>query len=145
MAVGPGNFRKAHRGLARQLNESDLPALERFFGERAKKLRLPLWLKGARAFFGVFDGDELVSVGSSMVNLPEIWTLVSIETHETHRGKGLATEVTSSLVERAFQETQTVSLSVVCDNVPAIRVYEKLGFEKIDRCVWADCGAGVKP
>lgn len=145
MAVGPGNYRKAHLGLARQLREDDLPALERFFGERFQRLRIPLWLIGASAFYGVFEGDELVSLGSSMVSLPEIWTLVSIETHEAHRGKGLATEVTSSLVERAFQETQTVALSVVCDNAAAIRVYEKLGFERIDRCVWADCGANAKP
>lgn len=145
MAVGPGNFRGAHRGLARQLRKCDLPALERFFGKRDKKINLSRWLRDAGAFYGVFEGDQLLAIGSSMVCLPELWTLVSIETHPDHRGKGLATEVTSSLVERAFQETQTVVLSVVCSNAPAIRVYEKLGFETLDRCVWADCGADAKP
>ncbi len=145
MTLTPRTYRKTHRGVARQLTESDLPALEDFFGERAKKLRVPYWLRSANAFYGVFEGDQIVSLGSSMISLPDIWTLVSVETRPEYRGRGFATEITSSLVERALQETDLVALSVVCTNAPAIRIYEKIGFEKFDRCLWADCGADAKP
>lgn len=146
MDVSRETFRPAHRGRARQLRPADLEALTRFHGAPAQAAsRFMGWLNGARAFHGVFEGDQLVAIGSSFVSIPEAWNLVSIATHPDHRGKGLATEVTSSLVGRALEETRTVTVTVVCGNAPAIRVYEKLGFEATHGYLWADCGAGSAP
>ena len=80
-----------------------------------------------------------------MVSVPEAWNLVSIQTHKDFRNKGYATEVTSALVERALQETETVTLTVVKDNAPAIRTYEKVGFKFAEDRIWIDNGTGAAP
>ena len=77
--------------------------------------------------------------------IPEAWHIVAVETHPAHRGRGLATDVTAGVVAAALEQTSNVSLTVVCDNAPAIRVYEKLGFRPAEKVVWIDCGAGSSP
>lgn len=146
MDVDRDKFRPSHKGIARPLSESDATALAKFHGAPPQAAPSFVgWLKGARAVYGVFDKDRLVAIGSSKTNLPEVWDLVSIETLPDYRGRGYATEVTSILVDRALTETETVCVTVVSDNKPAIHVYEKLGFRKKQERMWADCGAGAAP
>ncbi len=70
---------------------------------------------------------------------------MSIKTREDYRRKGLASELTSSLCARAFDEVSAVNLTVLSDNLPAIRLYSKLGFELKEERLWIDCGSGSKP
>lgn len=146
MDVTEDTFQPKHKGIARNLTPSDAVALAHFFGappQAASKFKG--WLGGAKAFHGVFEKDQIVAIGSSMVSIPEAWNLVSIETHKDFRGKGYATEVTSSLVDRALKETKTVTVTVVKDNVPAIRTYEKVGFRATEDRIWVDNGTGSAP
>lgn len=146
MDVTKATYKPAHRGMARQLSEQDAVALAQFFGAPPQAAgKFMGWLKGARAFQGVFEGGKLMAIGSSMVSIPEAWNLVSIQTHKDHRGKGLATEVTSSLIAKAFENTEAVTVTVVCDNAQAIGLYEKLGFRPTQKRVWIDCGADASP
>ncbi len=141
MDVDRASFKPQHKGDARQLQERDLPALCSFMGAPAQAApRFIGWLKGARVFYGLEEGGELRAIGSSMVCLPEIFNIVSIETHKDHRGKGHATELTSGLVEKCLEFTNDVCLTVFADNAPALRVYEKLGFRIKEDRMWVDCG-----
>ncbi len=74
-----------------------------------------------------------------MVCLPEIFNVVSIETHKDHRGKGYATELTSGLVAKCLEFTNNVCLTVFADNLSALRVYEKIGFSIEEERMWIDC------
>jgi ribosomal protein S18 acetylase RimI-like enzyme len=141
MDVNSDEFRPHHRGLARQLNERDVSALCRFMGapEQAAP-RFIGWLQGAKVFYGIEENGELRAIGSSMVCLPEIFNIVSIETHKDHRGKGYGTELTSGLVAECLRHTGEVCLTVFADNQPALRVYEKLGFRIKEDRMWANCG-----
>lgn len=146
MDVTRESFRPHHRGQARQLAESDALSLAEFFGAPPQAVgRFMGWLKGAKAFYGAFDGVRLVALGSSFITIPESWNLVSIATHKDFRGRGFATEVTSALVARALEETTTVTVTVVSDNIPALKTYEKIGFVKSQDRIWADCGANSRP
>lgn len=146
MDVTKETFLPKHKGLARRMNAGDAEALAQFFGAPPQAAgRFKGWLSGAKAFFGLFEGNRLAAIGSSMVSVPEAWNLVSIETHKDFRGKGYATEVTSTLVARAFQETGTVTVTVVKENAPAIRTYEKVGFTFAEDRVWVDNGTGSAP
>lgn len=146
MDVTKDTFLPKHKGAARSLNPGDAESLAQFFGAPPQAAgRFKGWLGGAKAFFGVFEGDRLAAIGSSMVSVPEAWNLVSIETHKDFRGKGYATEVTSALVERALRETGTVTVTVVKDNEPALRTYSKIGFRQAEDRVWIDNGIGSKP
>lgn len=146
MDVTKTSFIPKHRGLSRDLTGKDAEALAAFFGAPPQAAsRFMGWLKGSRAFFGVFEGERIAAIGSTMVSIPEAWTLVSIQTHKDYRCKGYATEVTSALVERALQETDTVCVTVVKDNLAAIRTYEKVGFKPKEERVWIDNGTGSAP
>jgi ribosomal protein S18 acetylase RimI-like enzyme len=146
MDVTTDSFRPKHKGTARNLNPGDAEALAQFFGAPPQAAgKFKGWLSGAKAFFGVFEGSRLAAIGSSMVSVPEAWNLVSIETHKDFRRKGYATEVTSSLVERALKETATVTVTVVKGNAPAIHTYEKLGFKFAEDRIWLDNGTGSAP
>lgn len=141
MDVSRSEFTPRHQGRARQLGERDLAALCRFMGapEQAAP-RFAGWLQGAKVFYGIEEGGELRAIGSSMVCLPEIFNIVSIETHKDHRGRGHGTELTSALVAKCLEHTNDVCLTVFADNQPALRVYEKLGFRIKEDRMWADCG-----
>lgn len=141
MDVCRKTFQPRHGDGARQLEERDLPALCAFMGAPAQAApRFIGWLKGARLFYGIEEGGALRAIGSSMVCLPEIFNIVSIETHKDHRGKGHATELTSALVAKCLELTNDVCLTVFADNQPALRVYEKLGFRIREDRMWMNCG-----
>ena len=146
MDVTRSTFKPQHKGLARPLQLQDAPALAAFFGAppQAAK-RFEGWLRGSKLFYGIFEHVQLVAIGSSMVNIPESWNLVSIETHKDFRNRGLATEITSTLAARALENTQTVTCTVGHDNLPAIRCYQKVGFAKAEDRAWIDNGTGATP
>ena len=85
-----------------------------------------------KKYFGYFENDKIVAVAGVHVNSDKykIAILGNITTDPDFRGKGLATAVTSKLVEELVKEKKMVGLNVKADNVAAIRCYEKLGFVK---------------
>jgi hypothetical protein len=68
-----------------------------------------------------------------------------VYTHPNHRNKGYATLATSTVTEEALKHAETAALFVRSDNLPAIRVYEKIGYKKIGEKLWVDMGTGLKP
>ena len=81
------------------------------------------------AWYRLFsDADHGYGYVSS--EIPEL----GIATTETHRGRGLGTELLRGLIELAKEEGHSaLSLSVEEDNVPAVKLYERFGFERVER------------
>lgn len=82
-------------------------------------------------FYGIRAGDRLVAVGGTHAVAPVygVAVLGGIFTHPDARRRGHASAVTARLVEELFARgCRDVALNVVADNLPAIRVYERLGF-----------------
>ena len=53
----------------------------------------------------------------------------NVYTHRGHRGRGHAAAVTSAVAgELIARGTRVIALNVRSENLPAIRVYERLGF-----------------
>jgi RimJ/RimL family protein N-acetyltransferase len=95
--------------------------------------------------YGVFIGDELVSFAGSFIQLPQVWMIGGVYTHPNHRNRGYATLATSAVTEEALKHAETAALFVRSDNYPAIKVYEKIGYEKLGEKLWIDVGTGMKP
>ena len=53
----------------------------------------------------------------------------TVATHESHRDRGYATSVVSALVKEILQTNNLALIHVLKDNIPARRVYEKVGFK----------------
>ncbi len=142
------NFKPISSSKARLVTVSDDVALAKFNGAPAQAAAgMRNWINGAAAIIGIFEGADIVSMGSTFCAVTDGWSLVGIKTKEEHRRKGLGGEVTSALCQKAFDDknVNAVQLTVLSDNVPAISLYEKLGFELKEERVWIDCGSGAKP
>ena len=93
--------------------------------------------------YGVFVNGELVSYAGSFIQLPQVWMIGGVYTHLKHRSKGYATLAMSAVTEEALKNAEAAALFVRSDNYSAIRVYEKIGYEKIGEKLWVE--AGTKP
>lgn len=146
MELSSFKFRAVNSSRVRRLIETDDVSLAEFNGappQAAAGMRH--WIKGAASLLGIFEESKLIAMGSSFCAAPEGWSLAGIKTRSEYRRKGLATEITSALCSRAFNDVTTVELTVLSDNSPAIALYKKLGFELKEERVWIDCGSGSKP
>lgn len=80
---------------------------------------------------GIFEDGTLVAMaGVHTINRKTgVVAVGNVVTDEHHRGRGLAREVTSKLVEDLLKDHEFIGLNVNMKNVPAIRAYKRLGFE----------------
>jgi [ribosomal protein S18]-alanine N-acetyltransferase len=121
----------------RPLTAADLPALELLERE----------LFGAGAWSAAMLAEELVGPGRWYVGVEidgilagyaGLWfdgddaQVMTIGTATTHQGHGLGREMLAALVARARElGAASVLLEVRVDNEPALRLYERAGFERL--------------
>ncbi|WP_010289515.1 GNAT family N-acetyltransferase [Kurthia massiliensis] len=85
--------------------------------------------------YGVFDNHELVGVTTVVQNghekMKHIAQIVGVYLAPEHRGKGYSKAMFERIVNDARQndELEQLRLSVVDTMVPAIKLYERMGFE----------------
>ncbi len=92
----------------------------------------PRMLESDRFLGGMVNG-RLAAVTGVHVHTPEygVAVLGCIATHPDFRGRGLATGLTSLLLEKLTDEVDLICLNVFSGNTPAIRCYERLGFSVV--------------
>jgi predicted GNAT family acetyltransferase len=82
-------------------------------------------------FYGIEQDGQLISVaGTHLVSdVYSVGAVGNVMTHPDHQCRGYATHTTYAVcAELVRRGIKTIVLNVRQDNVPAIRVYEKLGF-----------------
>lgn len=132
---------------ARRLRPSDAAAVAAFAAGETDRLAegyrgVDL---GRSVVFGAFEGDRLVAAAKASVVLPKVWILTAILTAADRRGNGLGRAVTEAAVAAARTAGARPALYVRADNVPAVRLYEAIGFAVFDRRTWVDAGADWEP
>ena len=74
-------------------------------------------------------GSETVGSGGIMFIPPEA-EITNIAVKKEHRRRGIATLILDSLLDEAFsQGCESAFLEVAKNNIPAVKLYEKSGFE----------------
>jgi ribosomal protein S18 acetylase RimI-like enzyme len=93
------------------------------------------WVSGRVARARVIESEgRVVFVAYADVQRPEGWLVQGVYTWPELRGRGLATAGVSDLCREAFAAgADHVQLAVVEDNVPGVRLYERLGFKPLAR------------
>ncbi len=84
-------------------------------------------------YFCIRKNNEILSMAGVHLYTKEFGIAVigNVATAEKHRGKGYATSVTASLCRDIWDdEVKLIGLNVRADNIPAIKAYEKIGFQK---------------
>lgn len=131
-----GAFRPAHREEderhMRRLDPSWAGRLKSFYAEAFEGCYYEPRMLETGKYFGWVEDSAIVAAAGVHVysTVRRMAVLGNIATHPDRRGRGLATRLTSRLVSELVAENLPVCLNVMQDNVPAIRCYETLGFEK---------------
>jgi predicted GNAT family acetyltransferase len=83
-------------------------------------------------YYGVFAGGRLVSIAGTHVFSPteRIAVIGNVFTHPTYRNGGLAKLATSAVTEALLQHCPDVFLTVESTNIPALKVYDALGYRE---------------
>ena len=86
-----------------------------------------------KQYFGLRIKDQLISVAGVHVYSKKykVAALGNIVTHPDYRGRGFGKTVTAKLCQSLFEHVDNIGLNVKADNVAAVALYEKLGFEII--------------
>jgi ribosomal protein S18 acetylase RimI-like enzyme len=80
-------------------------------------------------YLGIWQGDRLVAMAGERLRVPGHVELSAICVHPEARGKGYAAALTSRLMQLAFEGGDVPFLHVRPDNVAAVALYKRLGFE----------------
>ena len=80
-------------------------------------------------YYGIFHQDKLVAMTGERLKLTGYTETSAVCTHPDALGKGYASHLLSHASQRILQNGQIPFLHVRKDNLRAIRVYEKLGFQ----------------
>jgi RimJ/RimL family protein N-acetyltransferase len=142
MAVTAHAFRApppASGAFVRRLTGGDARTLNRLYNSEGS----PTYYSGKQIdegrYFGVFAQDRLVAVaGTHVVSQTEgIAVVGNVFTHPGWRGRGYATLATGATTAHLLGYCRDVVLTVDPENTPAVRAYQRLGYETICRLVEA--------
>lgn len=80
-------------------------------------------------YVGVRRSGRLVAMGGERLRLDGYTEISAVCTDEQHRGEGLAARLVRVLVQRIDDRGEQAFLHAAVDNEPAIKLYDKLGFD----------------
>ncbi len=80
-------------------------------------------------YIGCFDDSQLVAMAGYRFNPSPFIEISAVCTHPNHLGKGYAYQLMSELIRRILSKSAIPFLHVRNDNIAAIKLYQKLGFE----------------
>lgn len=135
MAVTGASFapRPALRRDVRRLSGRDTRALNLLYSTEGAPTGYTAEQVNQSVYFGAFEANRLVSVAGTHVVAPHAGVAVvgNVFTHAKYRGLGLAEYVTSAVTEELLQQRgcALVTLTVNPENTPAVRAYQRLGYE----------------
>lgn len=89
-------------------------------------------------YFGIEMDGQLVAMAGTHLVAPgaKLAALGNVVVHPDYRSRGLATLLSSVVTQSLFEmKTETVVLNVNPGNTPAVRAYEKLGYQAVSAFV----------
>ncbi|HET59070.1 MAG TPA: GNAT family N-acetyltransferase, partial [Chloroflexi bacterium] len=128
------------------LYRTHLPAIEKLFSSAYPGNFFDARMLDTNLYYGIWAGDTLqcaagIHTYSSHYGVAAIGNVTTLP---VMRGKGLATKVCARLLSALQAKVDVIALNVKADNVPAIQVYHRLGFETVaeyDECeMYRRCG-----
>jgi len=130
MKLSPSDFNPSTRHSARRLGTGDLDEVLGCLGEEWKT-RVESAISQSVAY-GAYLDQRLASVAIVPEIVYEIGFIRGVYTAPEYRNKGLAASACSALVKELVESGKVPVLWVAEDNVPARRIYEKLGFRRTE-------------
>lgn len=137
MSLDPQRFQPVDTQGAARLGLSDMAALHDLYadgeaGGEGPEFFFPSMVENG-VFYGSWTDGELTAVaGTHLVSTcDQVAAIGNVYTRRRWRGQGLASRLTSALVQELLRlGTKTIALSVHQENQTAERVYQRLGFQR---------------
>jgi ribosomal protein S18 acetylase RimI-like enzyme len=79
-------------------------------------------------YVGIRERGTLVAMTGTRMHPPGFTEISAVCTDDEHRGRGLAQVLVAHMLDEILGRGDVACLHVVTTNVPAIRLYERLGF-----------------
>ncbi len=117
----------------RRLKPSDERRIRQFYHRAYPDCYFTPRMLETGKYFGYEEDGRLLAVAGIHVNSEEhkMAVLGSIATDPDARGRGLCTRATSKLIVDLDPTEKTICLNVSTHNEPAVKCYERLGFERV--------------
>lgn len=114
-----------------RLTENDLDEIAVLYEEGYPNNWFNARMLQTKQYFGLRLMNRLVSAAGIHVYSEKykVAALGNIVTRPDYRGKGFGKAVTARLCQSLTEHVDNIGLNVKADNVPAVALYEKLGFE----------------
>jgi ribosomal protein S18 acetylase RimI-like enzyme len=132
MVLRPEGFPKPSESC-RRLDENDVDRLRALYAQSGGGDAFNPSQVTQGVFYGIEQDGKLISAaGTHLVSQTySVGAIGNVVTHPDCRGRGYATLTTRAVCDelmRGERQIRTIVLNVRQDNLPAVRVYEKLGF-----------------
>lgn len=130
MSTDRRSFRARSSHPLTRLGPGHLEDVVQLYGEASRSYFTPQRL-AREIYFGIYDAGRLASAAGTHVRSGDagIAAVGNVLTRVAYRDRGMATSVTSAVTEAALADHRDVVLNVRQNNTPAIRVYERLGYQ----------------
>jgi RimJ/RimL family protein N-acetyltransferase len=137
MFLEPKRYQPAPTKQAVRLDFTELQTLQRLYSDGEATGESPDFFSSRMLsqgiYFGLFEGSDLIAVAGTHLVIPEegIAAIGNVYTRRDHRGRGHAATVTSAVTNELLRmNLRTIVLNVDQRNETAVRVYQRLGYEK---------------
>jgi ribosomal protein S18 acetylase RimI-like enzyme len=122
-----------YRGIRLEALQSNPEAYGSTFKvESSKSVTLFADRLTASTVFGAFDGAEIVGIAALLINQgpkeAHKGQLVGMYVRAKSRNRGIGQQLVEAIIESARGRVELIQLAVVSDNLPARRLYSRLGF-----------------
>lgn len=131
----------AHGVRIVELSENDIAEMSEIYAlTRAGRTIAPR-IQQLGPFMGVRVQGKLAAMGGLRLHVPGYREITTVATHPEHLSHGYATALVAALMQRIYDAGESPFLHVRDDNMRAIRIYERLGFEKRMQFDYVACKA----
>jgi ribosomal protein S18 acetylase RimI-like enzyme len=129
----PGSNAGALEKSAREVTEltpADIPEMSTVYVATRTGRTLCPRIQKLGQFLGVREEGKLVAMGGLRLHLPGYREITTVATLPEREGRGYATAIVRSLIERIRSRGDRPFLTVRTDNTRAIEIYRRLGFRE---------------
>ena len=130
MVVNINRFRPRINQQVTRLTADHLDSVIDLYGHASRTYFTPERMR-REIYYGIYQADILVAAAGTHVRSARsgLAAVGNVLTRLAYRGRGMARSVTSAVTETALEQHRDVVLNVREDNMPAIAVYERLGYQ----------------